>query len=251
MVDRYSIDITMSTDCGLLSLPPELLIKIMQQLPDFLSVVNLGRTCRLLSAVAAHDSIWQALVMQNFQPVAAIVVGGPAGDIREGWQDFVQLFGSRLVTWEATWENQMYFETWREAFRSLVIRRRKIVREYRFTVWWARMIQSKTWQEIFADEIYYQELCAKEFPDAKKLSSETWRRLCAEAQDDWNETSVDEEDVDDEDDNVDDEKEEDEEEVDEDGEEDEVDKKVEDEGDEELRQWTMMKTVRKARIRMA
>ena len=95
----------------LLSLSTEILLKIFQHLEDPKSVLRLGSTCTRLAAIARDDLIWRPLVLYEHPLIAKFVVG-PAGDLREGWEDLVNLFGGLAV------EEEDNFVTWHEAYRQ-------------------------------------------------------------------------------------------------------------------------------------
>ena len=73
---------------------------------------RLGSTCKLLAALTQVNSIWKPLVLRDFKFVAINVVG-----IREGWEDFVELFGG-LAIGDEDGNDEEYFVTWLEAFRA-------------------------------------------------------------------------------------------------------------------------------------
>ena len=61
------------------------------------------------------NSIWRPLVLRDFKLVAKHGVG-----IREGWEDFVALFGG-LAIGDEDGNDEEYFATWLEAFRTEIV----------------------------------------------------------------------------------------------------------------------------------
>jgi len=59
----------MAAEVGLLSLPSEILLKIMEYLGAGVWVLRLAATCSRLAALVKHQSIWQPLVRREFPSV--------------------------------------------------------------------------------------------------------------------------------------------------------------------------------------
>jgi len=151
---------------SLLSLSPELLIKIFQCLPDAYSVVQLGATCHRLGDIAGDDTIWKPLVMRTYPAVAKHYLGP---DIREGWEDFVELFG-HLKDREG-WQHE-YFLTWRDAYRAETFWLTGLTE--RLMYWSPEKEDDQTWRDFFKEEIIYQRLCAEICPSKERYPWETW-----------------------------------------------------------------------------
>jgi len=154
---------------SLLSLSPELLIKIFQCLPDAYSVVQLGTACRWLADIAGDDAIWRPLVMRTYPAVANNYLGP---DIREGWEDCVELFG--YLNGREGWQ-QEYFLTWRDAYRAETFWLTGLTE--RLMYWAPEKEDDKTWRDFFQEEISYQQLCAEVCPSRERYPWETWAWL--------------------------------------------------------------------------
>jgi len=151
---------------SLLSLSPEVLIKIFQCLPDAYSVIQLGATCHRLGDIAGDDTIWKPLVMRTYPAVAKHYLGP---DIREGWEDFVELFG-HLKNREG-WQHE-YFLTWRDAYRAETFWLTGLTE--RLLYWSPEKDDDQTWRDFFTEEIIYQRLCAEVCPSKERYPWETW-----------------------------------------------------------------------------
>ena len=83
----------------------------------------------------------------------------------------MELFGE-LTLGEEDWDDE-YFVSWREAYRSETIYRRRVFYELKVGPKVVN-IEDKTWRQIFREESRCKEPCAREFPNAVKESWDSW-----------------------------------------------------------------------------
>ena len=100
---------------------------------------------------------------------------------RKGFEDFVELFGSLTI---GDWDGE-YFVSWREAYRSETIYRRRVIIEldcqFRVYLTFSAYPFGKTWRQIFMEETEYKEICTTKFPDVVKLPGEPWSEVFYDA----------------------------------------------------------------------
>ena len=157
----------MSADCGILHLPLELLIKILEYLEEPFCLTRVASTCSLLAVVAKHDLLWKPLVPNEFENVVKMY-SDPAWGIRPGWEDLVELFAGLAIGHEDS--DDPYFVSWFTAYKSESIWRRRVetVLDCERTSW--QNGTRKTWRQIYEKEKKYRRWCRKDHPGEVKYS---------------------------------------------------------------------------------
>jgi len=109
---------------SLLALPPELVYQILALLPST-SLVNLSRTCRLLSAYAIDDRLWYHLVQENV-PLVKLASPSPCNSFKE-------LYAAHYPCWFLS-RNKLWFSDSPHTGKLIVARydpRRACIEAYR------------------------------------------------------------------------------------------------------------------------